>query len=52
MQSSVPPYFFNLVSRFCDAHFDVASVLERAIQRSQQPVPVLNGPVQELPATE
>jgi hypothetical protein len=30
---------------------DFASALERAIERSQQPVPLLNGPVEELPAS-
>jgi hypothetical protein len=29
-----------------------AEALERAIARSQQPVPLLNGPVQPLPASE
>ena len=29
-----------------------AEALERAIQRSQQPLPLLNGPVEELPASE
>ena len=29
-----------------------AVALERAILRSQQPVPLLNGPVEELPASE
>jgi hypothetical protein len=31
---------------------DFASALERAIERSQRPVPLLNGPVEELPASE
>jgi hypothetical protein len=29
-----------------------AEALERAIARSKQPVPLLNGPVEELPASE
>jgi hypothetical protein len=31
---------------------DFATQLERAIERSQRPVPLLNGPVEELPASE
>jgi hypothetical protein len=31
---------------------DFASALERAINRSQQPVPLLNGPSEPLPASE
>jgi hypothetical protein len=31
---------------------DFASALDRAIQRSSQPVPLLNGPVEPLPADE
>ena len=30
---------------------DFAGALERAIERSQRPVPLLNGPVEELPAS-
>jgi hypothetical protein len=31
---------------------DFASALERCIERSKQPVPLLNGPVEPLPAEE
>jgi hypothetical protein len=31
---------------------DFATALERAIERSQRPVPLLNGPAPELPAEE
>ena len=31
---------------------DFASALERAIERSKQPPPLLNGPVEPLPASE
>ena len=30
----------------------IAEALEKAIERSQQPVPLLNGPTPELPAEE
>jgi hypothetical protein len=29
-----------------------AAALDRAIERSKQPVPLLNGPVEQLPAEE
>jgi len=49
------PYETPKLSATAIAAFDgqtFAEALERAISRSQQPVPLLNGPVEELPASE
>jgi len=49
------PYETPKLSATAIAAFDgqtFAKALERAISRSQQPVPLLNGPVEELPASE
>ena len=49
------PYRHHKLTAMAVGHFegnDFASALERAIIRSQQPVPLLNGPVEELPASE
>ena len=43
------------VSATANIHFDgqtFAEALERCIERSKSPVPLLNGPVEELPASE
>src|SRR6516165_2735407 len=49
------PYKHPKLSAAAIGHFDgqtFAEALDRAISRSQQPVPLLNGPSPELPAEE
>jgi hypothetical protein len=49
------PYKHPKLSAAAIGHFEgetFAEALERAIARSQQPVPLLNGPVEELPASD
>jgi hypothetical protein len=49
------PYENPKLSAVAHGHFegkDFATQLERAIERSKQPVPLLNGPGEELPAGE
>jgi hypothetical protein len=49
------PYRHPKLSAAAIGHFDgqtFAEALERAIERSKSPVPMLNGPVEELPASE
>jgi hypothetical protein len=49
------PYRHSKLSVNTNVHYegkDFAAQLERAIERSRQPVPLLNGPTPELPAEE
>ena len=49
------PYIAPKLSATAIATIDggsFAAALERAIERSQRPVPLLNGPVEPLPASE
>lgn len=49
------PYRHPKLSAAAIGHFEgktFAEALERAIERSKSPVPMLNGPVEELPASE
>ena len=49
------PYRHPKLSAAAIGHFEgktFAEALEKAIERSKQPVPLLNGPVQELPAED
>jgi hypothetical protein len=49
------PYETPKLSAAAIGHFEgktFAEALERAIERSKSPVPLLNGPVEQLPAEE
>src|SRR5262249_30901623 len=49
------PYKHPKLSATAIGHFDgqtFAQALERCIERSKSPPPLLNGPVEELPASE
>ena len=51
------PYHLPKLSAVAHAHFNFATELDkallaRAIERSKQPTPMLNGPSQPLPASE
>jgi hypothetical protein len=49
------PYKHPKLSAAAIGHFDgqtFAEALERCIERSKSPVPLLNGPVEQLPAEE
>jgi len=49
------PYKHPKLSAAAIGHFEgksFAEALEKAIERSKQPVPMLNGPVEPLPAEE